>query len=74
MHLRLGGGRDRASDDARFKSDIHQEVARLPAEPLRLEMDLHNRGIDQDWGDAAHEKLREPVGPDVLLEEGARAA
>ena len=41
---------------------------------LGLEMDFGDAGIDQDRRNAADEKLRQPVGRDVLLEEHALAA
>ena len=45
----------------------------MPAQMLRLQMDLHHRAIVQDRRDGLHEELCEPVGIDVLLENRARS-
>jgi len=45
----------------------------VPAEILRLEMNLDDGAIDQDWRNASYEQLRKPVSSDMLLEESARS-
>src|SRR6266699_373052 len=52
----------------------NQEVVGLPPKVLCLKADLRHHVVDQDWGNAAHEQLGEPVRRDVLLEEGTRSA
>lgn len=48
-----------------------EEIVRVEAEMLGLEMDFGYAGIGQDRRDAADEKLRQPVRCDMLLEERA---
>jgi len=51
-----------------------EEVVRVEAEMLGLEMDFGDAGIGQDRRDAADEELGQPVGGNVLLEKHALAA
>jgi hypothetical protein len=52
----------------------NEEVVGIEAEMLGLEMDFGDASVSQDRRDAADEKLRQPVGRDVLLEEHTLAA
>src|SRR5262245_31229815 len=45
-----------------------QKVIGLPSQALGLEADLGDNGVDQDRWEAAHQELRQPIRPDVLLE------
>ena len=51
-----------------------EEVVRVEAEMLGLEMDFGDAGIGQDRRNAADEELSQPVGRNMLLEEHALAA
>ena len=61
------------SDTRASKLTVNQEVVSVPAEILRLEMNLDDGAIDQDWRNASYEQLRKPVSSDMLLEESARS-
>jgi hypothetical protein len=50
-----------------------QKIVRVPPEMLGLQMDFHHHAVMQDWRDAPHEELGEPVGSNVLLKERARS-
>jgi hypothetical protein len=47
----------------------YQEIIRMPAEMLGLQMDFHHGAVEQDRRDALYKELGEPVGSNVLLEE-----
>jgi len=51
-----------------------QEIIRMPAQMLGLEVDCHHRAVDQDRRYALNKQLTEPIRIDVLLEDRARSS
>src|SRR5262249_55986653 len=65
---------DELSPDAGPVLSDDEEIVGLSPEPLGLEMNLRHRAVADDRWDRPDQEQREPVGTDMLLENGSRSS